>query len=63
MGAEDRTGLMLIFGAMGGKELVDVAASLEIICRMYVGWSPGSVKSLDTISPNSKCFSQVVDVV
>ena len=46
-------GLVLVFGVMVGKGLVDVAASLEIVCRMYVGYGPGPAKSLHTMSSNS----------
>jgi hypothetical protein len=46
-------GLILVLGAMMGKGLVDVAASFEIVCRTYVGYGPGLVKSLCTISSNS----------
>jgi hypothetical protein len=42
-----------MLGAMVGKGLVEVAASFGIVCRTYVGYGPGSAKSLRTISSNS----------
>jgi hypothetical protein len=52
-GPEEGMGLILIFGAMAGKGFVDVAASLEIICRTYVGYSPRPAKFFCTTSLNS----------
>ena len=52
-GPKDGIGLVLVFGAMAGKGLVDVAANLDIVCRTYVGYRPGPVKSFLTMSSNS----------
>jgi len=52
-GPNEGIGLVLVFGAIAGKGLVDVAASFEIVCRTYVGYGPGPAKSLRTISSNS----------
>jgi hypothetical protein len=51
-GLKDGMGLVLVFGAMAGKGLAVVAASLDIVCRTYVGYGPGPAKSLRTMSSN-----------
>ena len=47
---KDEIGLVLVFGAMAGKGLVDVAANLDIVCRTYVRYA---VKPFLTMSSNS----------
>jgi hypothetical protein len=49
-GPKDGMGLVLVFGAMAGKELVD---DFDIVWRTYVGYGPEPAKSLRTISSNS----------
>jgi hypothetical protein len=39
-GLKEGMGLVLIFEAMVGKGFLDIAASLEIVCKMYIGYGP-----------------------
>ena len=48
----NRIGLVFVLGVIAGKILVDVVVNLEIFCRIHVGYIPGPVKSLHTISSN-----------
>ena len=41
-GPKDGIGLVLVFGVMVGKGLVDIVANFDIFCKTYIGYSPSS---------------------